>query len=66
LAGCLFLGFLGPVLHLSDWVMDLSPFSHIPQVPATSLTMAPLAVLTGIAAVLAAVGLFGFQRRDIG
>ena len=66
LAGCLFLWIMGPLLHLPDWVMDLSPFSHIPQVPATSLTMAPLVVLTGVAAVLAAVGLAGFQRRDIG
>jgi ABC-2 type transport system permease protein len=58
-------GLLGPLLSLPDWVMDLSPFTHVPLVPAADLTIGPLVVLTAIAAGLVAVGLVGFRRRDV-
>jgi ABC-2 type transport system permease protein len=46
-------------------VLDLSPYSHIPLLPAADLTVAPLLTLTAIAAALMAVGLVGLRRRDI-
>jgi ABC-2 type transport system permease protein len=65
LGACFLLLYLGPLLSLPDWVMDLSPYSHIPLLPAADPTVAPLIVLTAIAAALIVVGLVGFRRRDV-
>ena len=54
------------LLGLPQWLRDLSPFEHVPQVPATWFDAVPLVVLTVVAAVLTAVGLAAFRRRDIG
>jgi polyether ionophore transport system permease protein len=60
-----FLILLGPLLRLDQWVMDLSPFSHIPKVPGADVTATPLAWLVAITAALVAAGLAGFRRRDL-
>jgi ABC-2 type transport system permease protein len=65
LAAAFLLGTLGPLLALPDWVMDLSPYSHVPLVPAADLEIAPLLVMTAVAAALVAAGLAGFRRRDV-
>jgi ABC-2 type transport system permease protein len=62
---CAFVGILGQVLNLPSWVGDLSPFQHVPHVPAVSLDPVPLVVLTAVAAVLTAVGMAAFRRRDL-
>ncbi|MCO6009205.1 ABC transporter permease [Actinoallomurus purpureus] len=66
LGAFLLLGQLGPVLKLSQAVMDLSPFTHVPKLPGADLTVTPIAALTAVAVAVAAVGLAGFRRRDIG
>jgi ABC-2 type transport system permease protein len=66
LVAFLVLGQLGSVLGLPQWMMDLSPFTHSPKLPGGELTATPLITLTAIAAVLVAVGLSAFRRRDIG
>jgi ABC-2 type transport system permease protein len=66
LAGCFFLGILGPVLQLPDWTMDLSPFTHVPEVPSADLKAWPLLQLTAVAVALIAVGLAAFRYRDVG
>jgi ABC-2 type transport system permease protein len=60
-----FVVLFGPLLRLSQWVMDVSPFSHIPKVPGADVTVTPLAWLLAVTAVLAAAGLAGFRRRDL-
>lgn len=57
--------YLGGFLSFPDWMANLSPFGHVPQLPAADLTVAPLVVLTGLAALLIAIGLIGFRRRDL-
>jgi ABC-2 type transport system permease protein len=57
--------YLGELLRFPDWMGNLSPFGHTPGLPAEAFTLAPLAVLTAIAAVLVAVGLGAFRRRDL-
>ena len=60
----------GQVLRLSQWVLDVSPFTHVPKLPGASLTMhttgAPLLWLSLAVLALAAAGLAGLRRRDIG
>ena len=65
LVGCLLLGQLGQILQFPQWALNLSPFSHIPRLPAADLAIAPLAILTVIGSLLSGVGLVGFRRRDI-
>jgi ABC-2 type transport system permease protein len=66
LAAFVVVGFLGAVLHIPGWLQNLSPFERVPQVPAASLSLLPLVVISGIAAALAAAGLIGLRQRDIG
>ncbi len=60
------LGQVGRTLGLSQAVLDLSPFSHVPPVPAGTLDVVPLVVLTVVGAAMVAAGFVGFARRDIG
>lgn len=66
LTACLLLGQVGEALQLPDWALDLSPFSHVPQVPREDIAAQPLLWLGAIVAATTVVGLFGFRRRDIG
>lgn len=65
LVACLTVGLLADALELPDWVVDLSPFEHTPQLPAVDLDVVPIVVLAAVAAGLTAAGLAGFRHRDI-
>jgi ABC-2 type transport system permease protein len=65
LVACLVFGQLGRILQFPQWLLDISPFTHIPLVPAEDLRILPLAILTTIALVLVVAGLAGFRRRDL-
>jgi ABC-2 type transport system permease protein len=56
---------LGAVLKLPQALLDVSPFTHTPQVPAETVTALPLAVLTAVAGIVLAAALVVFRRRDI-
>jgi ABC-2 type transport system permease protein len=64
LGACFLLWFLGPLLDLPRWLLDLSPYEHVPAVPADAFSLAPLLGLTAVAAALTAAGLAGVRRRD--
>jgi ABC-2 type transport system permease protein len=59
------IAYLGGLLDLPHWMFNLSPYQHIPRMPAAEFEALPLVILTGIAAVLVAAGLLGFRRRDV-
>ncbi|MFI5956224.1 ABC transporter permease [Cryptosporangium sp. NPDC051539] len=63
---CFVLLELGALLGLSQWLVDVSPFAHVPKLPGDALRATPLVSLTAIAAALALTGLAGFRRRDVG
>lgn len=65
LVACLVFGEFGTVMELPDWVIQLSPFSHIPKLPGGTFTWLPIIVVLVVAALLHAVGALGFRRRDV-
>lgn len=66
LVGFFLLGELGPLFELDEWVLDLSPYSHVPRMPVAGFEAGPVLWLTAVAAVLVAAGLTAFRRRDVG
>jgi ABC-2 type transport system permease protein len=66
LAICGFIGVFGPAVNLSQAVLDISPFAHVPKLPGGAFSIAPLLWLSAAAAALAAVGLAGLRHRDVG
>lgn len=52
-------------LQLPEWVRDLSPFSHLPPVPAADPSVTASLVLVAVAAALGTAGLAALRRRDI-
>ncbi|MEV7020385.1 ABC transporter permease [Streptomyces sp. NPDC093991] len=65
LAVALVIGQFGELLQLSQTVLNLSPFTHVPNLPEADFEMMPLVWLTLLAAALTAAGLAGFRRRDV-
>ena len=59
------LNLFGPAIQLSQWVLDVSPFTHAPRLPGGTVTAAPLLWLSAAAVVLSAAGLAALRRRDI-
>lgn len=62
---CLVLSLVGPAVQLSQGLLDISPFTHVPHLPGGSVDAVPVVVLVVIAAVLGAAGLAGWRRRDV-
>ena len=65
LGACVLLSLLGPLLGVPGWVLDLSPFEHVPQLPGGEVSAAPLVSLCAVAAGLTALGMLAFRRRDL-
>ena len=57
--------FLGQMLGLPDWAMDLSPLQHVALYPSADVEPVPLVVMGVAAAVLAVLGLALLRRRDL-
>jgi ABC-2 type transport system permease protein len=58
-------GLLSATLRLPQWTRDISPFHHVPAIPAASFEILPILILIAVATGLTAVGLSGMERRDI-
>lgn len=56
---------LGPALSWPDWVIDLSPFTHLAYVPAQPLAVTSAVVMALIGCVAGACGVAAFSRRDV-
>jgi ABC-2 type transport system permease protein len=65
-AGGIFVGpMFGPSLGLPTWLLDLSPFTHVPNAPAVAISLGPVLGLTAASAVLAAVGVIAMRHRNL-
>jgi ABC-2 type transport system permease protein len=56
----------GQVLQLSQPILDVSPFTHVPKLPGAAVTAGPLLWLSLAVLALVATGLAALRRRDIG
>lgn len=59
-------GFLGETLDLPQWLRNVSPFEHVPALPAASFDMVPVAATSGVALALIGVAMIGIRHRDLG
>jgi ABC-2 type transport system permease protein len=59
------IGVLGNALDLPDWALGVSPYDHVPAMPAAAFTALPVVLLVAVAAALFTVGLLGLRRRDV-
>ncbi|WP_330461904.1 ABC transporter permease [Streptomyces sp. NBC_00820] len=61
----LLIGWVGPAVDAPRFVLDLSPFAHLPKLPGGEMAWGPVLALTAVAAALVAAGLTGLRRRDM-
>ena len=57
--------FLGSVAGMPQWILDLTPYAHIPRVPGQDFRALPVVVLLVIDVLVLAAGLAAFRRRDL-
>ncbi len=58
-------GLFGTVLELPQWVLNLSPYQHVPALPAAPFEWLPIALLLFVAVIFAMAGLAALDRRDM-
>ncbi|PFG39695.1 ABC-2 type transport system permease protein [Georgenia soli] len=56
---------IGALLNLPDWLLELTPFAQLPQLPVEAMRWTPVLVTAAIAAGLVVLGLVGYRRRDL-
>lgn len=65
LAFCFVVGWLGTVLRFPDWLTQVSPYAHVPLVPAVDVAWTSLAWMGAFTVALVTVGLAKLGNRDI-
>lgn len=60
-----FIGLLGSGLQLPDWVVNLSPLTHVGNPPVDDIDTTALAWLALLAAVMVSAAFIGFRRRRV-
>ena len=59
------LDFVGGLLELPEWALELSPFRQLAAVPAQSVEVLPLVVMLAVGLAAAGIGTVTFRRRDL-
>lgn len=55
----------GPSLGLPSWLVDLSPFTHVPNAPAVAVSAGPVVALSVVCLLLVAAAGELLRRRDL-
>jgi ABC-2 type transport system permease protein len=55
----------GPSLGLPGWLLDLSPFNHVPNAPAVAISYEPILGLVLAGVLVAAAGALVLRRRNL-
>ncbi len=64
LAYSFFVLYLGGLLKLPEWMINLAPYGFVPQLPLEEMNFAKIALLTAAAVLLMIGGFIGYRRRD--
>lgn len=64
-AAVAFIGLLGSALQLPEWVLNLSPLTHVGNLPVDDVDAAAIAGLSLLAALTASVAFIGFRQRRV-
>ncbi len=62
---CFVIMMFGDLLKLPGWINGLSPFRHLPLLPAASFDVVPVAIELAVAIALALLAWSGLVRRDL-
>ena len=57
--------YLGGLLQFPEWMANLSPFGHVPQIPVEDMDFIKVIVLAMIAIVVTILGFIAYNKRDI-
>ena len=60
-----FIAFLGPGLKFRQWVLDISPTTHVGNPPLGAIHACALTLMAVIALILVAIGFAAFRRRGV-
>jgi ABC-2 type transport system permease protein len=63
--GAYLLDFVGGLLELPEWMLDLSPYRHLAAVPTTDVHVGATLVMLTVGLVATAAGVLAFGRRDL-
>lgn len=66
LAVFLTVGQLGELLRLPQWVVEASPYTHVPAMPVEEFSPGAASALSALAALALVVGWWRYRGRDIG
>jgi len=59
-----FISFFGAMLSLPQFILNLSPLTHIPSLPIDDFSVTSFIVMTVLATILMIVGFIGYNKRD--
>lgn len=65
LAFCAVVMLFGELFQMPQWLRDVSPFEHLPMVPAEDFDWGPVLGVAAVAVVLSVAGQIAFRRRDV-
>lgn len=57
--------YLGGLLNFPDWLVNLSPYGHIPELPVEKMDGSTTFILIIIALIITIIGFIGYNKRDI-
>lgn len=62
---CMLIAQFGSILKLPQWILNVSPFTHSPSLPAESLSVIPVIALLSAALLFGLAGIVSFRQRDV-
>ena len=60
-----FMSWLGPLLKIDQWVMNLSPLTHMAAAPSETIRITPLIIMLVVSVALGTFGFITWRRRNL-